>query len=70
MGALWQLATLSGIDLNTIRYRRFASEHAERIDQAMHTLEPLADRLALVRPPFNLANVAASADAVHADLLI
>jgi replicative DNA helicase len=65
-----QLARLSGIDLGTIRYRRFDQEHAERIDQAIHTLEPLADRLAFVRPPFNLENVAASADAFHADLLV
>jgi len=65
-----QLARLSGIDLDTIRYRRFAAEHADRLDQAMHTLEPLADRLAFVRPPFNLENVAASADAFHADLLV
>ncbi len=33
-------------------------------------MEPLADRLAFVRPPFNLENVAASADAFHADLLV
>lgn len=65
-----QLARLSGIDLGTIRYRRFDAEHAERIDQAIHTLEPLADRLAFVAAPFDLANVAASADAFHADLLV
>lgn len=65
-----QLARLSGIDLGTIRYRRFEAEHAERIDQAMHTLEPLAERLAFVRPPFDLANVAAAADAFGADLLV
>ena len=65
-----QLARLSGIDLDTVRYRRLTAEHAERIDQAMHTLEPLADRLAFVRPPFDLANVAASADAFGADLLL
>lgn len=65
-----QLARLSGIDLGTIRYRRFDAEHAERIDQAMHTLEPLADRLAFVRPPFNLENVATSADAFGADVLV
>jgi replicative DNA helicase len=65
-----QLSRLSGIDLGTIRYRRFTAEHAERIDQAIHTLEPLADRLAFVKPPFNLENVAASADAFQADLLL
>jgi replicative DNA helicase len=65
-----QLSRLSGIDLGTIRYRRFAAEHADRLDQAIHTLEPLADRLAFVRPPFDLANVAASADDFRADLIV
>src|SRR5690348_17058958 len=37
-----QLARLSGIDLTLIRYRRLGAEHADRIDQALHTLEPLA----------------------------
>ena len=65
-----QLARLSGIDLTLIRHRRLGSEHADRIDQAMNTLEPLAERLAFVRPPFNLANVAATADAFEAHLLL
>jgi replicative DNA helicase len=65
-----QLARLSGIDLALIRRRRLAAAHADRIDQAMNTLEPLAERLAFVRPPFDLANVAASADAFDARLLL
>jgi len=65
-----QLARLSGIDLATIRYRRFTAEHADRLDQALNTLETLAERLAFVRPPFNLDNVATSADAFHADLIV
>jgi replicative DNA helicase len=65
-----QLSRLSGIDLGTIRYRRFAAEHADRLDQGLNTLETLAERLAFVRPPFNLENVAASADAFHADLIV
>ena len=65
-----QLARLSGIDLGTIRYRRFDAEHADRLDQAMNTLEPLGERLAFLRPPFDLANVAASADEHRADLLL
>jgi replicative DNA helicase len=64
-----QLARLSGIDLSTIRHRRLRAEHAERIDQALATLEPLAERLAFCRPPFDLANVAATADAFDAHLL-
>jgi replicative DNA helicase len=65
-----QLARLSGIDLNTIHYRRLGAEHAQRIDHAMHTLEPLAERLCFVRPPFDLANVAACADAFDAGLIV
>jgi replicative DNA helicase len=65
-----QLARLSGVDLSLIRHRRLGAEHADRIDLAMNTLEPLADRLAFVRPPFDLANVAAAADAFEAQLLL
>lgn len=65
-----QLSRLSGIDLTTIRYRRLEAVHADRIDQALNTLEPLAERLAFVRPPFDLANVAATADAFDAHLLL
>jgi replicative DNA helicase len=65
-----QLARLSGVDLRIIRYRQLTAEHADRIDQAMNTLEPLAERLAFVRPPFDLANVAATADAFGAGLLL
>jgi replicative DNA helicase len=65
-----QFARLSGIDLTAIRHRRVGAEHSDRIDQALHTLEPLAERLAFVRPPFDLANVAATADAFDAHLLL
>jgi replicative DNA helicase len=64
-----QLARLSGIALSTIRHRRLTAEHGERIAQAISALEALADRLCFVRPPFDLANVAASADAFGATLL-
>jgi replicative DNA helicase len=65
-----QLARLSGIHASAIRYRRLGAEHADRIDLAMNTLDTLADRLAFVRPPFDLENVAATADAFGADLLL
>jgi replicative DNA helicase len=65
-----QLARLSGIDLSLICHRRLDAEHADRIDRAMNTLEPLAERLAFVHPPFDLANVAATADAFDAWLLL
>ena len=65
-----QLARLSGIDLNTIRFRKLGVEHGERVDDALQTMEPLAERLCFVRPPFDLANVAASADAFGAGLIV
>jgi replicative DNA helicase len=65
-----QLSRLSGVDLSTIRHRRLAAEHGERIDPALTTMEPLAERLCFVRPPFDLANVAATADAFDAGLLV
>ena len=65
-----QLARLAGIDLNTIRIRKLGVEHGERIDAALQTLESVAERLCFVRPPFDLENVAASADAFGAGLIV
>jgi replicative DNA helicase len=65
-----QLARLSGVDLSTIRHRRLTAEHADRIDQGLNTLEVLAERLCFIRPPYDLANVAVSADAFEAGLLV
>lgn len=65
-----QLSRLSGIDVSTVRHRRFDATHADRLDQALHTLEGLADRLCFVRPPFTLESVAAAADAFRADVLL
>lgn len=58
-----QLARLSGVPLDAIRYRNLTAAHADRIDAALSTIEGFADRLCFVRPPFDLANVAATADA-------
>ncbi len=57
-----QLARLSGVPLDIIRSRQIGSHHAERIDIAMNSLEELGDRLCFVRPPFDLGNIAATAD--------
>jgi replicative DNA helicase len=65
-----QLARLTGIDLTTIRHRRLTEDHAGRLEQGFATLETACERLCFVRPPFDLANVAASADAFDADLLL
>ncbi|MEK6643634.1 MAG: DnaB-like helicase C-terminal domain-containing protein [Planctomycetota bacterium] len=65
-----QLARVSGVDLTTIRHRRLTAEHAERIDAGIATLEAIADRLAFVRPPFDLENTAATVDAINADVIV
>lgn len=65
-----QLSRLSGIDLRTIRYRQCGAEHGERLAAGLATLESVTDRLAFVRSPFDLGNVAATADAFDAGLLV
>lgn len=65
-----QLARLSGIEAEVIRHRRFAAEHAERLDAGLATVESFADRLAFLEPPFDLANVAHAADAHGADVVV
>jgi replicative DNA helicase len=65
-----QLARLADIDLSVIRHRRLTARHAEAVERGMRTLDDLADRLAFARPPYNLGNVAASADAFDAGLIV
>ena len=65
-----QLARLADIELDLIRHRRVGAEHADELEAGMSTLESLSERLAFVRPPFDLANVAASADAFDAGLIV
>jgi replicative DNA helicase len=65
-----QLARLSGIDLTLIRHRRLTAGHGDAIARGMQALDGLGDRLAFVRPPFDLRNVAASADAFGASLIV
>jgi replicative DNA helicase len=65
-----QLARLSGIPLSLIRHRKLTEEHGARVEAGLHTLEPLAERLVFVRPPFDLVNVAATVDTFESDLLV
>lgn len=65
-----QLARLSGVGAEAIRYRRLDGSHADRLDHGMNTLETIADRLCFVKPPFDLANVAATADEFGGRLLV
>lgn len=65
-----QLARLSGIEAEVIRHRRFGEEHAERLAAGLATLETVAERIAFLESPFDLANVAAAADAHGASVLV
>jgi replicative DNA helicase len=65
-----QLARLSGIDAALVRHRRFGSEHEERLAAGLATIESVIDRLTFMEAPYDIANVAASADACQADLVI
>lgn len=65
-----QLARLADIDATLIRKRLLGAEHADRLDRGLIALERLTDRLAFVQPPFDLENVAASADAFEAGLIV
>lgn len=65
-----QLARLSGIEAEVIRHRRFGKEHGERLEAGLATLESIADRIAFLESPYDLANVAAAADAHAASVLV
>jgi len=65
-----QLARLSGVPLDVITRRKLGAEHADRIDRGLATLESVADRLAFVAPPFDLGNIAATADDFGGGLLL
>ena len=65
-----QLARFSGIDATTIRYRKLDGSHARRLDQALNTLEHIADRLCFLHPPFSVENIAAAADEFDAGLIV
>jgi replicative DNA helicase len=57
-----QLARLSGVPLDIIRHRKIDEAHADRIDAGFSLLDEFVDRIAFVRPPFDLVNVAATVD--------
>ncbi|HEY1189085.1 MAG TPA: DnaB-like helicase C-terminal domain-containing protein, partial [Gemmata sp.] len=65
-----QMSRLSGIDLHEIRHRKLAPEHHERVTVGLRTLAGFAPRLAFARPPFTLDNIARSADAFGADVVV
>lgn len=65
-----QLARISGLEYQRVRMRQLDAMDGERAAVALDELERIADRLAFVRAPFDLPNIAATADAHDANLLV
>jgi len=64
------LARISGVDAEDVRHRRLGPEHDERIAAAMATIGQFVDRMGFLSAPFDIRNVAASADAMGADAIV
>ena len=65
-----QLARVSGVPLDAITHRKLTAEHADRIDRGLATLDSFAERVAFVGPPYDLGNIAATADDFGGELLL
>ena len=65
-----QLARLAGIDATLIRLRKLDATHGTRLEAGLAMLETIVDRLAFLRPPFDLENAAAAADEFDAGLIL
>lgn len=65
-----QLARLAGIPYSAVRKRRWAAAHADPLARGLADLEHRLARVAFLRPPFDLANVAHAADGFGADLIL
>ena len=64
-----QLARLAGLPADIIRRRKLDASHGARLDAGLATLESFVHRLAFVRRPFTLDNVAATSDEFDAGLM-
>lgn len=64
-----QLSRLAGVPLDMIARRTLDGSHADRIDRGLATLETVADRIAFVEAPYDLGNIAATADDFGGGLL-
>ena len=65
-----QLARLAGIPYTAIRKRNLTKEHGEALARGFVDLEQRLKRVAFVKPPYNLINVANTADTFGADLIL
>jgi replicative DNA helicase len=64
------LARTAGVSATAIRKRELSPDEARRVADGLDALEPLLERLTFVRQPFSLDNIAATADAVDAGVIV
>ncbi len=65
-----QLARLAELPLRRVRKRQLTAEDAEPLAKGLQAVASLAERVAFLRPPFDLSDVARSADEFGADLIL
>jgi replicative DNA helicase len=65
-----QLSRLAGIPLRSVRRRDVGGKYAEPFARGLIELKERAERVAFLRQPFDLANVARSADEFGADMIL
>lgn len=65
-----QLARLAGLPLRRVRKRQLTAADSEPLAKGLQAVGALASRVAFLRPPFDLSNVARSADEFGADLIL
>ena len=65
-----ELARLAGLEYSRVRKRQLDALDGERAAVAFETMEGIIERLAFVRAPFDLPNIAAAADAHDAKLIV
>lgn len=65
-----QLSRISGVPAEVVRGRRFTPSQRERVDAGIATLGAVVARLAFLRKPYTIANVAASAAEHGADIVV
>ena len=61
---------LSAVPVNAIADRTLTPDQRDRVRAAVKALEPVADRLAFLNPPYSLEHVAAAGTAFKANVLI
>lgn len=65
-----QLARFSGIDLTSIRERRFSDQDGDRLNAGMERLQMLSERVTFLDAPFAMSNVVSTAIETESRLIV